>query len=324
MSSGQGLGLVADVGGTNARFALVETDGDRRRLIALEHFACAGFPSFEAALAAYLDRVGAAPHRGVVAVAGAVRGNSVHFTNLDWSITPESLAKCGYEGIRLINDYAAQALALPLLGEDRLRPLGPLAQATEGTLAVLGPGSGLGVAALVRQDGNDIPMATEGGHADFAPVDEVDFEILHLLAKSRSRVSNECVLSGGGLVRLHEALVALYGESRHPLGAGEITERGLDGDMQCRRTLLRFCAMLGSVAGNVALTLGARGGVFIAGGIAPRILPVLKDSQFRARFEAKEPMADWVRATPTLVVTDTDAALLGAARLLDSASGQGE
>ena len=320
MSSARGLSLVADVGGTNARFALVEAKGDRRHLISLQQLACADFPSFEATLGTYLERVGATPRQGVVAVAGAVKNNEVHFTNLDWRITPESLDRSGFSGIRLINDYAAQALALPLLEKDRLYPLGPLEKAGEGTLAVLGPGSGLGAAALVRQNGNDLPLATETGHTDFAPTDADDLELLEYLQARHGRVSNEWLLSGGGLSRLHEAVWSLAGEPGHVLTAREITERGLGGDAKCRRTLLRFCAILGSVAGNVALTLGASGGVFIAGGIAPRIVPILKDSQFRARFEAKEPMGDWLRATPTLVITDTNSALLGAARVLEAAN----
>jgi len=314
----RGLGLVADVGGTNARFALVETEGDRRRLIALEQLTCAEFPSFEATLGTYLDRVGASPHSGVVAVAGAVKNNAVHFTNLDWRISTESLERSGHTGIRLINDYAAQALALPLLDKDRICPLGPLERAGEGSLAVLGPGSGLGVAALVRQNGSEIPLPTEGGHADFAPVDETDMEVLRYLQARHGRVSIELLLSGGGLSRLHEALRSLAGDPGHVLTASEITRRGLDGDFQCHQTLLRFSAILGSVAGSVALTMGAVGGVFIAGGIAPRILSVLKESEFRSRFEAKEPMAGWLKAVPSLVITDTNSALLGAARVLEA------
>lgn len=310
MSVGAGLGLVADVGGTNARFALVEIEGDRRRLNSVEQLSCADFSSFEATLSAYLKRVGAKPHHGVVAVAGAVKDDAVHFTNLDWRIDRESLDRSGFHGVRLINDYAAQALALAALDDSHLCPLGPLDKAGTGTLAVLGPGSGLGVAALVRRNGAEIPLATEGGHTDFAPVGDAEIEILRALNPLHGRVSNEALLSGGGLVRLHEVLWS------RTLAASEITEQGLRGDAQCRATLLRFCAILGSVAGNVALTLGATGGVFIAGGIAPRILSVLKESEFRRRFEAKPPMADWLRAVPSFVITDTNSALLGAARVL--------
>lgn len=313
---GHGLGLVADIGGTNARFALVEIDGDPTHLIALEQLSCADYPSFEVTLESYLRRVGAAPRHGVVAVAGAVRDNAVHFTNLDWQIDQTSLDRAGFQGIRLINDYAAQALALPLLEGDRVFPLGPCSQPGEGTLAVLGPGSGLGVAALVRQGKIGIPLATEGGHADFAPVDEVEIEIQKLLAARHGRVSNELLLSGGGLCRLQECLAAIAGFPVVSLTASEITERGLAGDVHCHSVLLRFCAILGSVAGSVALTLGATGGVFVAGGIAPRLLSLLQESDFRERFEAKPPMRGWLAAVPSLIITDTNSALLGAARLL--------
>lgn len=317
MSAGQSLGLVADVGGTNARFALVDTDGDRRHLIALEQLACADYPSFELTLTAYLERVGAVPHHGIVAVAGAVKDNQVHFTNLDWRISQESLTRSGFSGVRLINDYAAQALALPVLDGSRVFPLGRLTQAREGTLAVLGPGSGLGVAALVRHDGLEIPLATEGGHADFAPVDEIEIRILQALTVHHGRVSIELLMSGSGLCRLHQVLLEIDGQAAQSLSASEITERGLAGNLACRTTLLRFCAILGSVAGSVALTLGATGGVFIAGGIAPRILAILQESAFRQRFEAKQPMAAWLQAVPSLIITDTNSALLGAARVLD-------
>jgi len=320
MKAGHGLGLVADIGGTNARFALVEIDGDHRRLITAEHLSCADYPTFEDSLIAYLRRVGAAPRLGVVAAAVAVRKNSVRFTNSGWHITPESLAHAGFGAFRLVNDYAAQAMALPLLDASRLFAIGPLASIGDGNLAVLGPGSGLGVAALIRKQGGDVAVATEGGHADFAPVDALEGEILRLLSERFGRVSNEILLSGSGLSRLHDVLQNIDGLDDQELPASEITERGLSGDHRCHETLLRFCSVLGSVAGNVALTLGATGGVFLAGGIVPRLLSILPDSAFRARFEAKQPMTDWVTAVPTLVITDTDSALFGAARLLNAPS----
>ena len=317
MSSGQDLGLVADIGGTNARFALVDTVGDRCRLLDMHQLACADYPTFEESLSSYLRMVGAKPCAGVVAVAGAVKNNAVRFTNLNWHITPESLTQSGFPGVRLINDYAAQALALPLLDRQRLFPLGPHQGPHEGTLAVMGPGSGLGVAALIRRpEGQDIPLATEGGHADYAAVDDVEHEIVKILTARHGRVSIELLMSGSGLVRLHELLLLLGGKRSETLSASDISERGLAGDWDCRETLLRFCAILGSVSGDVALTLGATGGVFIAGGIAPRILPVLEASRFRERFEAKAPMVSWLKATPSLIITDTNSALLGAARVL--------
>ena len=317
MSSGQDLGLVADIGGTNARFALVDTVGDRCRLLDMHQLACADYPTFEESLSSYLRMVGAKPCAGVVAVAGAVKNNAVRFTNLNWHITPESLTQSGFPGVRLINDYAAQALALPLLDRQRLFPLGPHQGPHEGTLAVMGPGSGLGVAALIRRpEGQDIPLATEGGHADYAAVDDVEHEIVKILTARHGRVSIELLMSGSGLVRLHELLLLLGGKRSETLSASDISERGLAGDWDCRETLLRFCAILGSVSGDVALTLGATGGVFIAGGIAPRILPVLEASRFRERFEGKAPMVAWLKATPSLIITDTNSALLGAARVL--------
>jgi glucokinase len=313
MSRGQDVGVVGDVGATNARFALVEKADGHRRLMAQIQLACADFPSFEAVLAAYLRQVGAAPRRGVIAVAGAVKNNSVHFTNLDWFVTDQSLAKAGLPALTLINDFAAQALALPFLDDSRLCPLGPLTRASEGMLAVIGPGSGLGIAGLLRRNGQTIPLATEGGHADFAPTDEIEIELLRDLQRRHGRVSIEMLLSGAGLTRIHRFLA---GESAPDLAASEISARGLAGDEACHATLLRFCDILGSVAGNVALSLGATGGLFIAGGIAPRLLPLLRQSRFRQRFEAKGPMSDYVRAIPSLVITDTQSALLGAASLI--------
>lgn len=181
------------------------------------------------------------------------------------------------------------------------------------TIAVIGPGTGFGASALVRGGGQVIAMATEGGHASFAPDDDVEREILRVLAAEFAHVSVERVLSGPGLKTLHGALNAIDGISESIEDPAEITERALRGETPFARTLDRFCAILGSVAGDFALYYGARSGVYIAGGIAPSILPILERSAFRRRFEAKGRFQSYLSAIPTNVIVHEHAAFLGAA-----------
>jgi glucokinase len=308
--------LVVDVGGTNARFAVTDVAERRPALREPLNFTCADFPKFEDAMEAYLRQHGGLrPREAVVAWAGPVSGGAASCTNSPWVCSEDVLRRAGFERSRLINDYAALALALPALDEQDLGLVGPAVAAPEDqSLAVLGAGTGLGVAALARDDGTQVPVVSEGGHAGFAPVDDTEAAMLRLLQGRFGRVSLERLLSGPGLANIHWALAVLDGRAVDETAPSEIVRAALKGeDDLCVRALDQFCAVYGSVAGDVALTYGARGGVFLGGGIAPRILPILRSGPFRARFEAKGRLSDYVAAIPTKVILHPFASLVGAA-----------
>ena len=244
-----------------------------------------------------------------------MRQGSIDFTNSDWFLSVDDLLALGCERARLINDYAALALAAPLLSGEYLRVIGPDAPGQPGgTIAVLGPGTGFGVSALVRDGDGEAVLSTEGGHIGFAPTDEIEVELLLRLSARYGRVSVERILSGAGLDDLHECLQAMEGRAPEAAAPARITAAALAGDPAALRSVERFCAILGSVAGDVALAYGATGGVLVAGGIAPRIIGILQASAFRARFEDKGRFRDYLAAVPTRVIMRPHAALLGAAR----------
>jgi len=308
------VGLVGDIGGTNARFALVELDAPGRPVTRVVSRPAADHPTASEAIAAYLTgQGGARPVAAVIAVAGPVTDGFIDLTNSSWTLSEAGLVEAGLGRARLINDYAALALAIGRLGEADLRRIGPEGSPDpQGTLAILGPGTGFGVSALARDGrGGEAALATEGGHVGLAPGDATELEILRDLTERYGRVSVERVLSGPGLEDLHRCL---HGEE---LDAPAITRSALAGDTEALATVDRFCALLGSVAGDFALAYGATGGVYVAGGIAPRILAVLERSPFRERFEAKGRFRDYMAAIPTHVVVHSHPALLGAARALE-------
>ncbi len=313
--NGVGLGLVGDIGGTNARFALVEFDGPDPRLIEPTTYKGEDYATAEDAIEHYLAKVGVRhPDQAVVAVAGPIEHGVVHMTNLDWKISEDSLRRAGgFRQATLINDFTAQALAAPRLSPKDLRQIGPLTTSGEGDLAILGPGTGFGVAGMARRHGVNTPLTTEGGHIAFAPTDEIEIEILRALVKQFGRVSVERILSGPGMEDLHIALAEAEGRKVDPAPAKQITERAVEGCADSLATVDRFCAILGSTAGDIALALGARGGVFIAGGIAPRIIDLLEAGPFRARFEAKGRFVDYMESIPTHVILHPHTALIGAA-----------
>jgi glucokinase len=310
--------LVGDVGGTNARFALARRTGDGLALDHHDSFPAAGHPTFLDGIAAYIEACPTRPSSAVIAVAGPVTDGAIDLTNSPWRVSEAELATLGLEPARLINDFEALAWAAPLLGpQDRVSLGGPEAGDPHAAVAIVGPGTGFGVSALVRDRmGREVALASEGGHASIAPGDALEDEIVRILRRRYGRVSIERLICGPGLLRLHQALAEIDGRETHIDDPAEITRRALeDANTPCGATLARFCAMLGAVTGDIALTLGARGGVMIAGGIAPRILPFLKASPFRARFEDKGRFHDYVAAIPTQVVVHPHPALLGAARL---------
>ena len=267
---------------------------------------------------AFLDGCDIKPTGGVLAVAGPVTDGEIDLTNSPWRVSEAELQTLGLNPVCLINDFEALAWGAPVVPADQLAALGgPASGDPHAAIAVLGPGTGFGVSALARDDqGREIAMPTEGGHACFAPGDPIEDEILRILRRRYERVSIERLICGPGLLNMHRALAEIDGRETHVDDPAQITTEALENpNSHCGATLARFCAILGAVAGDIALTTGARGGVYIAGGIAPRILPFLKASPFRERFERKGRFQDYMAAIPTHVILHKHAALLGAARV---------
>jgi glucokinase len=319
-------GLVADAGGTNIRFALIDLEETARLVLhAPQKYVSQNFSGVEDAVKAYLadrDR-NAPPALAVFSVAGPVSDNAIDMTNLGWSFSGQKLrAALNIAQVRLINDYEAIARGLSVLAADDVRDIGQKTGVTRGereTVAIIGPGTGLGVGGYVRAQDDLIPLVTEGGHASFAPNDDVEIEIQKFLRKKFGHVSNERILSGPGLVNLHDALAAIEGRASGAPDPHSITAEALKNpDSVCGKVLARFCAILGSVAGDVALVLGARDGVMLAGGILPAVANFFEQSDFRARFEAKGRFESYMQAIPTRLIVNDNAGLMGAATLAHS------
>lgn len=309
--------LVGDIGATNARFGLVSRDG---AILNWRTYACEHYPTIDDALNEYLrDRGGfAMPRQGAIAIASAITGDRVAMTNHPWSFSITALRQhFGFERLEVINDFTAQALALPRLGAADRISVGSGTAVLGTPLGVLGPGSGLGVSGLVPNGAKWLALTGEGGHATMAPANDRESAVLAHLRRRLDHVSAERVLSGPGLVNLYNTLTVIDRVPSKGYTAAQITDLGMRGeDPVCVEATAMFCAMLGTVAGNLALTLGARGGVFIAGGIVPRLGRYFVNSAFRERFSAKGRFEPYLAAIPTYVVTHPLAAFLGCAALL--------
>jgi glucokinase len=315
--------LVGDVGGTNARFAIAHMINGRPVLEHHDSFPAETYPTFLEGVKAFIDGCEVKPTGGVIAVAGPVTDGEIDLTNSPWRVSEMELQTLGLNPVRLINDFEALAWGAPVVPDAELASLGgPQEGDDKAAIAVLGPGTGFGVSALARDGrGGEIAMPSEGGHACFAPGDPIEDEILRILRRRYERVSIERLICGPGLLNMHRALAEIDGRETHIDDPALITAEALEDPRgHCGATLARFCAILGAVAGDIALTTGSRGGVYIAGGIAPRILPFLKASPFRERFERKGRFKDYMAAIPTKVILHKHAALLGAARVAFSAN----
>ncbi|MFQ5564208.1 MAG: glucokinase [Parvularculaceae bacterium] len=313
--------LVGDIGGTNARFAIATPEKAGVRLDHKQVFRAEDFEELPDAIRAYLESwSGGRPARACLAVAGPVDKARIEFTNSNWSFAPDALkAALSLETLRVINDFQAMARGAIEAPEDELLTLNPGAAVADAPSAVLGPGTGLGLGLAVPTNGGVRIISTEGGHAAFAPQDEKEIEVLRFIRREHAYVSYERVLSGRGLVNLHRALCALAGETRMTLQPSEITAAALDGSLPiARKATEMFCAILGVYAGNVALITGARGGVYIAGGIAPKIEDILLASKFLERFTNRDLMRAYMEAIPVKLLTSSEAALRGAALCIEA------
>lgn len=317
-----GKTLLADIGGTNARFAL--SDGDRTGPI--EYVKVADFPTVREAISDVLARRsgGELPKRAVLAVAGPVTNNRCVMTNSPWVIDGNELQPAlGFDSVHVLNDFEVVAWSLPALAPSDLIPLGAAQDGLAGEpLLVVGPGTGFGVSCLIQRHGTRLAVVTEAGHATLPAENEREERVIASLRRRLGHVSIERgALSGSGLQSLYEAVAEIDGAQVPQRDAAAITKAALEGTCPFSRTTLdMFCAILGSVAGNLAVTFGARGGVYIAGGIVPRFPEFLAASAFRARFEAKGRFQDYLRAIPTRLVIKPDASFLGLKMFADHAS----
>jgi len=303
--------LLGDIGGTNARFALLEPDGDIHDLRTLKS---ADHRDLRAAVRAYLDGAGhATPDRAAFAVAAPITGDRVRFTNRGWAFSIARLrGALALREVRIVNDFVANALAVPHLRRGESVAVGGGRARAGAPIVVLGPGTGLGVAALVPHDGRWVPVATEGGHATLAAADDREAAIVARLRGRGAHVSAERLLSGPGLVALAGAIAAIDGRGPAPTDPETITVAGVAGrDPLCRAVVDTFLGMLGGFAGNLALSYGALGGVYVAGGIVPDFAGYVARSPFRKRFEAKGRFRGYLSAIPTRIVTRAEPAFLG-------------
>lgn len=312
--------LVIDLGGTNARLALQAQPG--AALSQLATYPCSGFSGVQALVAHYLatDGAGTPPRQCAIGIASPVGGDEVVMTNLAWRFSKQALqAALGLERLVVVNDFTALALALPLLQADELVAVGGGAGVPGRAWGLIGPGTGLGVSGLVPGvDGELAAISGEGGHVTLAGADAHEDAVLSVLRAEFGHVSAERVLSGPGLVNLYRALCCVAGRSAEPLTPADVSRAAAEGShAECVAAVAMFLGLLGSAAGNLALTLGAQRGVFIGGGIVPAMGDAINRSSFRARFEAKGRYADYLARIPTWVIhASSPPALRGAAQAL--------
>jgi glucokinase len=302
--------LVADIGGSKSRFALANPSGDLEHVLVIENDTVA---DLDAAVARYLEETGAHPRAATLAVAGSVDGEEVVLTNrTGWRLRRGEFAeRFGFSQLRVLNDFEAVAWALPHLGAAHTRPLGTPVEAREGVKVVLGPGTGLGVAALLPADGRWHVIASEGGHVSFGPQARDETAMFAKLSEECGAISAETVLSGPGLVRLARALDPRAG--RHQ--PETIVASALAREPSAHAAARMFVRLLGRFAGGLALTFKALGGVYITGGVAYGLGPLLDEPQFRAAFEAHPPHESLLKTIPTLLITCPQPGLIGCAAL---------
>ena len=306
--------LVADIGGTNARFALVEkgdyTPQHERTL------ACANYRSLIDAALAYLEDVShPMPETASIAIATPVSGDRIAMTNHVWKLSVKETRKAlGLRSLKVLNDFTALAMALPYLGKNDYRQVGRGSAVEKQALAVLGPGTGLGVSGAICAGDYWLPLQGEGGHIAYGPLNERETAVIEVIRQYHNFVSAETLVSGPGLVLLYESIAKCDGVKHELLSPQQITSQALKGEnAAAEEAVAMFCGILGAIAGNLALILGARGGVFIGGGIVPRLGGYFTRSSFRARFEHNSRFGQYLAEIPTYVISSKYPALVGAA-----------
>lgn len=313
--------LLADVGGTNARFALEIAPG---QVELIDVLACKSYPTLAEALRAYLasPKVLAAGYgrirHAAIAIANPITGDFVRMTNHHWEFSIEAMRlECGFQTLVVANDFTALARALPHLAVDQKVQIGGGTAVPNTPLGLVGAGTGLGVSGLIPCKSSWTALLSEGGHVTFSPANTMEIAVLQFAWKQFDHVSAERFLSGDGLELIYRALADHTGQADEGLDAPEISRRALAGEsVLCEQVIDTFCGMLGTVAGNLAITLGAQGGIYIGGGIVPRLGDRFATSKFRARFEQKGRFVHYLAAVPTFVITAQYPAFLGVSAIL--------
>ncbi|MEZ5920036.1 MAG: glucokinase [Parvularculaceae bacterium] len=303
--------LVADIGGTNARFAIAEISGGSISIRKTQSFRAEDFETVRDAADAFLEAVPDEPKRACFAAAGPLINGVVDFTNSHWILRSEDIrAPLGLDQFLIVNDFYALAAGIRHLNDDAFIEVKQGVPLENAPMLVIGPGTGFGQALIIPTDVGRKIIATEGGHVTFAPRTEVEFAVMKFIAREHPRVSVERLLSGRGLVNIHRALCAIEGAQRISLQANEITNAAINGEYPIAvKAVDMFCAVLGRVAGDAVLATGARGGVTLGGGILPKIKDVFLNSAFAARFSDKGRMSDYVSQVPVRLIIEDSAAL---------------
>ena len=311
--------LIADIGSTYARFVLETAPGVFSAAASLR---CADHADFQAAVRAYQGSLPAGQRaaHAAVAIASPVVGDRVRMTNYHWEFSIEQARQqLGLDTLLVVNDFTALAMALPRLAAKDLRQIGSGQAVNKSVIGLLGAGTGLGVSGLIPAGDSWVSLGSEGGHASFSPRDERELAVLRFAWRQFEHVSFERLLSGAGLALMYQALAERAGLQADALAAPEITRRALaNSDAVCSETLQVFCAVLGTAAANLAVTLGASGGIFVGGAIVPRLGQHFDRSPFRARFEDKGRFSRFVAAIPTFVITEQQSTFTGTSAILDS------
>ncbi|HEY0488710.1 MAG TPA: glucokinase [Telluria sp.] len=318
--------LLADVGGTNARFALEIAPG---RVELIDVLACKSHPTLADALRAYLasPEVAAAGfgkiRHAAIAIANPITGDFVRMTNHHWEFSIEAMRlDCGFETLLVVNDFTALARAVPHLADSQKHQVGTGTVRAGSPIGLLGAGTGLGVSGLIPTGDSWTALLSEGGHVTFSPANETEVAILQFAWREFEHVSAERLMSGDGLELIYRALAHHTSEPDEKLSAADISRRALAGDcVLCSQVIDTFCGMLGTVAGNLAVTLGAQGGIYIGGGIVPRLGQRFNQSPFRKRFEQKGRFVNYLAQVPTFVITAEYPAFLGVSTILSEKLG---
>jgi glucokinase len=315
-SFADGPRLLADIGATHARFGLETAPGVLSRVAVLR---CDDYSGIVPLLDAYLSQhQGVRITHGAFALANPISGDYIRMTNRDWEFSTDEVRRSlGLSTLLIVNDFTALAMALPGFQPKDLMQIGGGSPQTHAVAGLLGPGTGLGVSGVIPTIDGFVTLGSEGGHVNFAPADEREFAILQYAWREWQHVSNERLISGPGMEIIYRAIARRNGRNVRDLTSQQIIAGALkDKDPLCVEVLECFCAMLGGAAANLAVTLGSFGGIFIGGGIVPRMGEWFRTSPFRTRFEAKGRFSSYLAEIPTYVITTPNPAFYGVATIL--------
>nr|WP_313569238.1 glucokinase [Pantoea dispersa] len=303
--------LIGDIGGTNARLAVCNVDTGK--ISNIQQFLTCDYPTFEAVIARFMHENPLRLQYACLAIASPVGGEWITMTNNSWAFSPAALKKqFAFEQLEIINDFTAVSMSIPSLSEQCVIKFGGGERERNQPIAVYGAGTGLGVSCLIERDGWTV-IPGEGGHVDFAATTDEEEVICSIMRSRLGHLSAEKLLSGQGLVNIYEAVVIADNRQPEKLTPAEVTARALDNSCQdCLKTLTLFCTAMGHFGGNLALTFGAAGGVYIAGGIVPKIKDFFLSSDFREAFENKGRFGQWLKQVPVYLIINESPGLTGA------------